>query len=99
MRRDVLIPFLIIIVIILAIAGCRYTRGASAHEWYPSGCCSDKDCYFVEEARITDDGTYYILDHKFKFLKSAKKYSPDGRYHVCISGQNPKCIFVPEPEI
>lgn len=73
--------------------------GASVgHSWYPSECCSDRDCAEARGEpvaggyRITaKDGRSWIFD------ESAVRRSEDGHYHLCImpGAEKPLCAFVP----
>lgn len=58
------------------------TIGALAHSWYPTECCSDKDCAPVAESEIKDGGSTFIYKG-IHFPKRDAKVSPDDKYHVC----------------
>lgn len=78
---------------------------AIAHSWYPLSCCSEKDCFPVEESdvKVTREG--YRLKDGTLIPYSAARPSPDGLYHVCryqdgkgalirLEGQ-PACFWAP----
>lgn len=67
----------------------------SAHEFYDSSCCSDKDCRPVpcKELIAQDDGG--VKYKEFKFYKSQSKPAPDGMCHVCIWNSTPMCYYLP----
>lgn len=80
---------------------------ASAHEWYPYQCCSDKDCASVpfEEVQITPRGYLLrssgdVIEFGDKRIKPTPPEDNMQRYHVCRVGGLPKgkvlCLFVPE---
>ncbi len=65
---------------------------ALGHEWYPSACCSDKDCHPVACEEITSTPDYYRW-HGLMFPKNASLPSKDGGCHVCHTGSTPRCLF------
>jgi len=66
---------------------------ASGHEWYPSACCSDKDCRPVPCEEISTTHDYYWW-HGLGFPRNASSPSTDGGCHVCVSvGGTPRCLF------
>ena len=75
---------------------------ANAHDWYPSICCSQGDCFAVEDEDILEltTGMFEIVPTG-QLVDSGKVYpSEDGRYHVCTSKLKDfsvpvKCLFVP----
>lgn len=61
---------------------------ASAHDWYPRECCSDRDCGPADTVVRRDDGSYFITARGMSVVIPADYHrwrdSPDGRIHVCI---------------
>lgn len=89
---------------------------ARAHEWYPPACCSGVDCHPAatgdRDAREPDPvrvrGGWRLHDGIVLKDEDAKP-SPDGRFHVCRTGGNPRgaviytdgrpCFWMPAPAI
>lgn len=67
-----------------------------AHSWYPSECCSDKDCAIVQgwRVQVTSSGGY-VLDSRWNIAASVAKVSPDENYHACIRNGQVVCFFAP----
>jgi hypothetical protein len=66
---------------------------AQSHEWYPSACCSDRDCHPVNCEEISTTPGYYRW-HNLMFPRDASYPSQDGGCHVCVSvGGTPRCLF------
>ncbi len=77
----------------LALLLCANGAYASGHEWYPSACCSDKDCHPVRCEEIKTSPDYYWW-HGIGFPRNASYPSQDGACHVCVSGGGtPRCLF------
>jgi hypothetical protein len=82
-----------------------------AHDWYSGlsnpgskvSCCGGNDCFAIkllELDRLTENGTHYILDGKWYFLKSEAMPAMhiedgDSGYSACIWGGKPRCFFFP----
>jgi hypothetical protein len=79
---------------------------AAAHDWYPSECCSGKDCHQVpcDQIHAEGMGSYWYQGEfsrgaRIHFPKSYDKSpAPDGMCHVCINSAtvipNGICIYV-----
>ena len=69
-----------------------------AHEWYPTECCSDHDCYKVPCSEIVLSGGNYHYKN-LSWPQGTERSSPDGFCHVCVSPtlQKPLCIFLDSP--
>jgi len=66
-----------------------------AHEWYPSHCCSGRDCLPVPCVTVVHKQGYweYLPTH---VIFNAAHISPDNYCHVCINDANiGLCLFVP----
>ena len=82
--------------IVMTLVGPRaWPPPASAHSWYPSDCCSDRDCWPMghdDDAREPDPtivpGGYLTHDGFFVDARNTRP-SLDGRFHVCRSGGYP----------
>jgi hypothetical protein len=64
------------------------------HNWYPTECCSGKDCTAVPCDTLAEqtDGTIKYLE--FTFTKDQIRPSLDKDCHVCIAGSTPRCVFI-----
>ena len=71
---------------------------ARAHSWYPSHCCSERDCAPLEASRVwaLNNGGY-VIDGKFHVAADKALDSPDGTYHACFAfnGTMLNCFFAP----
>ena len=70
---------------------------ASAHDWYPIECCSDKDCAPMAEADTPKplDGGDWLLTTGELVPRAKVKWSPDGLFHLCRSPSVIYCLFIP----
>jgi len=73
---------------------------AVSHSWYPFQCCSDRDCYPLEEedgktATQTADG-WRLWDGRI-VARGITKLSPDGQFHICESPAKAIFCFVAPP--
>lgn len=73
---------------------------ATAHEWYPSWCCSDRDCRALSEERgetalEAPDG-WHLWDGRVVSRRYGKP-SPDTHFHLCEEPTTKAiiCFFVP----
>lgn len=100
--------------IVLAFFAVAFVWSARAHEWYPPACCSGVDCHPAatgdSDAREPDPvkirGGWRLHDGTVLTDDDARP-SPDGRFHVCRTGGNPKgaviyaegkpCFWAPAP--
>jgi len=88
------------------VAACAPAR---AHDWYPLACCNTADCYQVgdgqrEPAPVFTPQGWRLHDGVVVPFAEARP-SPDGKFHVCRYGGNPKagvivadrrpCVFAP----
>lgn len=94
-----MIVWIIIMVFVCALVLAVFSTKASAHEWYPISCCSDKDCRALDEAKgewVKEEGKLWVLWDGRKHPKSSAGWSPDGKFHLC---ENPSglilCFFAP----
>lgn len=67
------------------------------HSWYPSKCCSGKDCSAIDESRVEvmSNGSY-LIDGRWSVAASQAQVSPDDEYHACITGSSITCFWVPK---
>jgi hypothetical protein len=67
-----------------------------AHSWYPSDCCSDRDCHPVSADAVHQMQDGYEAEGIF-YPESLVKPSRDARYHACSIPETGKalCFFVP----
>jgi hypothetical protein len=80
---------------VLGVFGCA--QRLKAHSWYPSECCSDRDCapVLANTIREAPEG-FYVLPQGDFVERGKEKYSPDGEYHVCrYPSGGLICLFVP----
>lgn len=70
---------------------------AQAHSWYPSECCSDRDCAPVPASTVREAPEGFTILPQGDFVPRGKeKFSPDGAYHVCrYPSGGLICLFVP----
>lgn len=69
---------------------------------YPYGCCSEKDCSYIDAQYVVESPDGYVVSvpvgvHPqvvsepyyalIPYKSDRIKQSPDGRYHLCVSGQ------------
>jgi hypothetical protein len=76
---------------------------AFGHDWYPPGCCSDRDCRPVacSDIRTNADGSADYLPEHAHFEKVQQ--SPDAQCHACTRRSlahndgryNGYCVYVP----
>jgi hypothetical protein len=82
--------------IILVLAFLLVTAAAHAHSWYPSSCCSGRDCDVLAESRVSAHGSGYIVDGRFIVPPSQVRRSMDGRFHGCFPTPNElRCFWAP----
>lgn len=85
----------IITVASVIVAGVRL---ASAHDWYPLSCCSEKDCFPVspELIEVTAEGYVYLPTGELIRYGSERITPPDGGgdYHICTYGGNPAAKII-----
>ena len=77
------------------------TTPALAHSWYPSDCCSDKDCEIIHEDHVQLGATGYILPSGEIVSYGEERTSPDGQYHWChnprlITAGGKRCFWAPK---
>lgn len=75
---------------------------ARAHSVYEAECCHDRDCYPVEDGAVIEEADGWRIRAGGQFVGRGSdkvRFSPDGRYHVCTYGGDPKagviCLYVP----
>jgi len=92
-------------VLSLAIAA-SFTLGpaheAGAHSWYPTYCCSDRDCMKVDRIEYVSGGMYMTAGDLRVFVPQTmeKQHSQDTDAHVCVmrtqsGGWRVRCVFIP----
>lgn len=100
-------PLIVAAAIIGVLAICP---GATAHEWYPLECCSDRDCWIAGEGGAEPEPragpSGYVLHDGTLIPYHEARPSPDGRYHVCRHGgsllgriirtDGRPCLWVPQ---
>ena len=70
-----------------------------AHDFYPRECCSDRDCYKIEDTDVEfrSDGWLIKITGEVIPHKNAR-VSPDGDFHRCSFGGRKEsgtiCLFV-----
>lgn len=95
--RSLLLPMLAVVALAAA--------PATAHEWYPLKCCSDRDCQPIDqsEVRMTPKGWEIAATGEvIPFGDRREQYSPDGEFHRCSRAfvqsnaeDRTICLFVP----
>jgi hypothetical protein len=72
------------------------TTSASAHDWYPAHCCSDRDCTSVECDTLSDgpNGSVNYTPRDKTFDRKKVYPSQDSKCHICLHGDSPLCVFV-----
>lgn len=73
---------------------------AFGHSWYPTRCCSDRDCHPVNADEVSDDGeTLTFKKLNVTFPKAKAEIGKDEDYHICIlpldTGLSVLCVFLP----
>jgi hypothetical protein len=65
------------------------------HGWYPSDCCSDRDCRQIncDDLRRTELGYRY---GNTTFDETVVRVSPDGDCHACFNARTThgRCLFI-----
>ena len=88
----------------LALILALSTTPAAAHMaqsgWaYPTECCSGRDCFEFDGARIkeTPDGYALPSGTVVPYNDRRLRSSPDDAYHLCVNFVNKRlmCLFVP----
>lgn len=79
---------------------------ASAHDWYPLECCSQKDCAPVAPGSVkrTPQGWRLPSGHVLPYDDARVKPLPPGRtgVHVCETqdaARRPLCLFIGEAQL
>ncbi len=72
---------------------------ALAHDWYPSACCSDRDCHALAEDKgetVTETAQGWKLWDGRIITRGLAQLSPDQRFHLCESpAKGIICFFAP----
>lgn len=72
---------------------------ASAHDWYPISCCSDRDCHPLSEESgetVTESPEGWKLWDGRIIQRGLAKLSPDRRFHLCETpSKTIICFFAP----
>lgn len=79
---------MIVLLLLLAMMG-----SAAAHDWYPTECCSEKDCAIISDSQVREVRDGFLIGEEF-FPRARSRQSPDENYHIC---RNPHiiCFFYP----
>lgn len=69
---------------------------ALAHDWYPSDCCSGRDCKPIacDELESREDGSIVVRDSRTTFSREKIRPSRDTQCHTCIAYGKPLCVFI-----
>jgi hypothetical protein len=75
-----------------------FATPASAHEWFDSDCCSDRDCRVVPSGTITElpDGSgWRVRGFSEKIGRSDPRARPskNGQEAVCSASLTLRCIY------
>jgi hypothetical protein len=89
------------IAVLLVTAGSSFS--ACAHSWYPSDCCSNRDCTPADsvETDARGDLTVKVGAKRIWVPRGfAVRPSQDGRIHICFHSDDfqflmPLCLFMP----
>jgi hypothetical protein len=79
---------------------------ACAHDWYPTECCDELDCYPLRSGtvRFTVDGWHILQTGEVIPPDDSRiRFSPDRRFHRCRvdfweTRSATRCLFVPLPD-
>lgn len=95
-----------VIVALALAAGTAALTPATAHDWYPLECCSQKDCAPVPPASVkrTPQGWRLPSGHVLAYDDPRVKPLPPGRtgVHVCETqdkDRRPLCLFIGEAQL
>lgn len=77
-----------------------FAARVAAHDWYPTECCSGRDCFKLSEEQVREDDTgWTIVPSGQHIAKGKERQSRDGYYHMCSFDSRPSspaiCFFVP----
>lgn len=86
----------------VALYSCALLLGsgpATAHDWYPASCCSEKDCRALLEnggETVSEIPEGWRLWDGRMVRRGVAKLSPDGKFHLCETlSKSILCFFVP----
>lgn len=72
---------------------------ALTHDWYPSACCSDRDCHALVEDEgetVTETAQGWKLWDGRLIARGLAQLSPDHGFHLCESpAKRIICFFAP----
>ena len=78
------------LLLLLAAVICLYAGHAFGHSFYPSNCCSGKDCKPLPAGAVIEkDGGYLVVETNEWYGPNEVRNSPDGEYHRCSYSFNP----------
>lgn len=88
---------------VVLIAAVLWSPAASAHSWYPSECCSNRDCMPADGIEVDVRGDLQVRVGTTRIWIPrgfATRASPDNRMHICYHIDDftfamPLCLFVP----
>lgn len=68
---------------------------ATAHDWYPTECCNNRDCKPVDCDTLIErpDGSVIDADGRIYSNKDVK-VSKDLECHTCVAYGKPLCVFL-----
>lgn len=91
------------------LAAALHSCAAESHEWYPSWCCSDRDCAPIPEQLVREVSGGFLVTippgaHPMWGREKPKplsvqipyrgmKMSPDNQWHICISSTGEVICF------
>lgn len=75
------------------------SSASTAHDWYPTSCCSEKDCRPLTEAKgesVLESVEGWKLWDGRTIPRRKARVSPDGKFHLCEnSAKHILCFFAP----
>ena len=71
---------------------------ALSHSWYPSECCSERDCRELQPAEYRETPAGYVLWDGRVIPYGSTRPSPDGKPHLCerLIDKRVLCFFAPQ---
>jgi hypothetical protein len=77
----------------LILAFFLFTTPALSHSWYPSDCCSGKDCKPVECDQLVETRNGIVYKDKL-FTRDKIRPTQDFNCHICMNEElGPLCVF------
>lgn len=90
--------------IIVMAAFCAYPTLCFGHSWYPTDCCSERDCMPADSVGVDARGDLEVTAGPLRIWVPkgfAIRPSLDSRAHICFREEKdlkflmPLCLFVP----